>query len=67
MKLDRKEFGGTTNYRVATDTATTQQIDFYHDFDLEESWYIYRVKRLDLSRYVKTLNEAIELWNKQEL
>jgi hypothetical protein len=66
MKLERKDFGGAFDYRVASDTATGQQIDFYHDLETDESWYVYRIISLDISRITKTLDEAIELWNKQQ-
>ena len=63
-KLERSDFGGTIDYRVASNTETGQVIDFYHDFEMDESWYVYRV-RDSMSRVVDTLEEAIALWNKE--
>ena len=63
-KLERGDFGGTMDYRVASDTETGQVIDFYHDFTTENDWYVYRSKGA-MSRVVKTLDEAIALWNKE--
>ena len=63
-KLERSDFGGTIDYRVASNTETGQVIDFYHDFGTGESWYVYRSKG-SMSIVVKTLDEAIALWNKE--
>ena len=58
-------FGGTTDYRVASNAATRQAIDFYHDVGEDKSWYVYRSNK-HTSRVVNTLDEAIELWNQEE-
>ena len=63
-KLERSDFGGTTDYRVASNTVTGQAIDFYHDFGEDKSWYVYRSNR-HMSRVVDTLDEALALWNKE--
>lgn len=66
-KLERSDvvrFGGTIDYRVASNPATGQAIDFYHDVGEDKSWYVYRSNR-HTSRVVNTLDEAIELWNKE--
>ena len=63
-KLERSDFGGTIDYRVANNTATGQVIDFYHDFETDKDWYVYRV-RGSMSRVVNTIDEAIALWNKE--
>lgn len=63
-KLERDDFGGTMDYQVASNTETGQVIDFYHDFEMDESWYVYKSKG-SMPRVVDTLDEAIALWNKE--
>ena len=61
MKLEHDSIEGTMTYIAAANSETNQRIVFYHNFTTEENWYTY--SHYTEHKVVKTLQEAIALWN----
>ncbi len=62
MKLEKDSIEGTMHYLVASDSQTKQSITFFHEWMTDKNWYTYM--KNNKTTVVDTLQEAINLWNK---